>query len=108
MAEFNSELMKKVESVGSPEELLAIAKENNINLTEEKAKELYGRMHKTGELSDDELDNVAGGGCGSTQEDEICPACGAVNNFTKTPFAYGFFYVCNSCGYCPQFDDYIY
>lgn len=84
MNEFNNELLEKAKSAKSPEEVLAIAKENNIKLTEEMAKNLYGKMHKTGELSDDELNNVAGGGCGKYREvtpgDDhgyVCPNCGA-------------------------------
>ena len=43
-----------------------LAKENNIELTEETAKAYFGQLNPpTGELSDDELDNVAGGGCNS-------------------------------------------
>lgn len=58
------ELMKKAEAAKSPEELLSIAKENGIeDFTEENAKAYFAQLHKSGELSDDELDNVAGGGC---------------------------------------------
>ena len=42
----------------------ALAKENGIDITEEIANEYFGRLHPAlGELSDEELDNVAGGGC---------------------------------------------
>ena len=62
----NSELIAKAKEAGSAEELLAMAKENDIELTGEQAKEYYDRLHASGELSDDELDNVAGGGCYTT------------------------------------------
>lgn len=43
-------------------ELLALAKENGIEMTEEQAKEYFAKLNtKTGELADDELDNVSGG-----------------------------------------------
>lgn len=60
----NQELIKQAKAAGSPEELLALAKENNMELTMEEATAYYEQLHsKSGELSDDELDNVAGGGC---------------------------------------------
>ena len=62
--ELNTELIAKARTAKSPEELLALAKENGIELTEETAKIYFDQLHpKTGELDDDELDNVAGGGC---------------------------------------------
>lgn len=62
--ELNDELLAKARAAKSPEELLALAKENNAELTEEEAKTYFDQLHpRTGELSDDELDNVAGGAC---------------------------------------------
>ena len=57
----NKELIAKAKEAKSVEELLVLARENNIELTEEQAKECYDRLQGTGELSDDELANVAGG-----------------------------------------------
>ena len=58
--EINTELIAKARTAKSPEELLALAKENGIELTEETAKMYFDQLHpKTGELDDDELDNVA-------------------------------------------------
>lgn len=57
----NRELIAKAKEAGSAEELLSLAKENNIELTEEQAQEYYDRFHGTGELSDEELGSVAGG-----------------------------------------------
>ena len=60
----NNELIAKAKEAKSAEELLVLAKENSIELTEEQAQELFDRLHSIGELSDDELDDVAGGkGC---------------------------------------------
>jgi len=60
----NNELIKKAKLCKSKEELLKIAKENNFELSSEEA-ELYLQDFKEGEVSDAELDNVAGGqeGC---------------------------------------------
>ena len=60
----NNELIAKAKQAKNPEELLALAKENGVELTEESAKAYFNQLNpKTGELADDELDNVAGGGC---------------------------------------------
>ena len=51
--ELNNELLAKAKAAKSPEELLALAKENGIGLTEEEAKAHFDRLHpQTGELSD--------------------------------------------------------
>ena len=58
------ELLEKAKTASTPEALIALAKENSIALTEEEAKAYFDQLHpKTGELSDEELDNVAGGAC---------------------------------------------
>lgn len=59
----NDELMNKAKQAASTEELLELAKSENIELTEEKAEKLFAELHAEGELSDTELDAVAGGGC---------------------------------------------
>ena len=61
---FSKELIEKAKTAKSAEELLAIAKAENIELTEEQAAKAFAELSKNGELSDEELDNVAGGGCG--------------------------------------------
>lgn len=57
------ELIEKTKQAKSAEELIALAKENEIELSEDDAKAYLEQLNKSGELSDDELDNVAGGGC---------------------------------------------
>ncbi len=67
-------LRAKVEACGTPEEILALAKEEGYILT------------------DDDLDQISGGGLWS--DDPKCPRCGSKN------FAYGDPYkTCLSCGY---------
>ncbi len=55
------ELIAKLKEAKSSDEILALAKENGIELDEEKAKELFNQLNASGELSDDDLDKVAGG-----------------------------------------------
>ena len=60
---FSKELIEKAKTAKTAEELLAMAKEENIELTEEQAPKAFAEINKAGELSDEELDNVTGG-CG--------------------------------------------
>lgn len=57
------ELIEKARQAKSAEELLDLAKENGIELPEDEAKAHFEQLNKSGELSDEELDNVSGGGC---------------------------------------------
>ena len=62
--ELTKELVAKAKEAKTPEELMALAKENGIGLTEEETKAYFDRLHpQSGEISDEELDNVSGG-CG--------------------------------------------
>ena len=63
----SKELLEKAKTAKTPEELLEMAKAENINFTAEEAAKAFDGLNKNGELSDEELDNVAGG-CG---EEEI-------------------------------------
>ena len=112
--EQNNEILAKAKAAKTPEELIEIARENDVEMTEESAKAYVDLLHpKTGEISDDELDNVAGGACyrgdgrmvttvanlcrdwrckkdGNRMESDhrpICCKCG------KTA-------ICNSCKFC--------
>ena len=59
----SKELLEKAKTAKSAEELLAMTKAENIELTEEQAAKALAEINKAGELSDEELDNVTGG-CG--------------------------------------------
>ena len=61
---FSKELLEKAKATKTVEELLELARKENINMTEKEATKIFADLHKSGELSDEELDNVAGGGCG--------------------------------------------
>ena len=64
---YSNELIEKAKQSKSAEELLAMAKAENIEMTAEEAAKYFAELHKTGELSDEELNNVSGG-CGSGDE----------------------------------------
>lgn len=59
--EEKEELLKKLKQAENAEKLLALAKENGLEMTSEEAEKAFTQLHNTGELSDDELDDVSGG-----------------------------------------------
>ena len=109
---FTPEQLTKAKAAKSVEELLAIAKENGMELSEEEAKNYFEQWHKEGEIADDELDNVAGGICDSRPASvdiktngggqETCPSCGGlVTRWKENLDPNGDSYVlhgCTSCG----------
>ncbi len=58
----NNELLNKAKEAKTPEELLKIAQENGMtDFSEENAKVYFDLVNRSGELSDTELENAAGG-----------------------------------------------
>ncbi len=55
------ELIEKAKTANTAEELLALAKNEGVELTAEQAAKAFAELNKTGEVSDEELDNVSGG-----------------------------------------------
>ena len=95
----NEEMIAKAREAKSVEELLALAKENGIELTDEQAKEYFAQLNPTkGELSDDELEDVAGGGC-FPEEERYCPNCQTRLELRASCHGLYSFYQCNNCGY---------
>lgn len=100
----SAELIEKAKTAKSAEQLLALAKDNGIELTAEQAMTYYEKIHQSGELSDDELDNVSGGGC-IDKKPKPCPDCGelmrsvVMGQTTRTARCY---WVCDVCGHSEQ------
>ena len=95
----NEEMIAKAKEAKSVEELIALAKENGIELTEEDAKMYFEQLSaKKGELSDDELEDVAGGGC-LGEEERYCPNCQTRLEMRGSCHGLYLFYQCNNCGY---------
>ena len=61
MTNLTPELIAKAKTAKSAEELLALAKENGIELTIEEAKTFFAQISASGAVSDDDLDAVSGG-----------------------------------------------
>ena len=57
----SKELLEKAKTAKTAEELIEMAKAENIELSAEQAAKAFAELHKAGELSDEELDNVSGG-----------------------------------------------
>ena len=55
------ELIEKAKTAQSAEELLELAKAEGVDATAREAEEAFARLHRKGELADEELDNVSGG-----------------------------------------------
>lgn len=62
-----NEVLEKARSAENSEALWALAKGNGMEITQEEAQDYYERLHKQGELSDQELENVTGG-CGGSSK----------------------------------------
>ena len=81
------ELFEQAKEAKSAEELVSLAKENGMELTEEEAAAYFAQLNKSGELSDEELDNVAGGGCHNKDGRLVVTVWYSCNDFT-----------CKKCG----------
>ena len=81
--ELSSELIAKAKETKTPEELMAFAKENGNEMTEESAKAYFDLIHpQSGEIADDELDNVSGGGCHADDGREIVTVAHCCTGFS--------------------------
>ena len=83
-----AEWRKDTQEVASPEELRCLAEKNGITLTEVQAQKAYAQLHAPGELSDEELGNVAGG---------CSQGLSAAKQIYVSGFQLG--YKCSKCGY---------
>ena len=71
----SQEQLKKVRAARSPQELGELARAEGVTLTPEEAQAHFAKLHPpVGELADDELEAVSGGGCGGAP-DNILLAC---------------------------------
>ena len=74
MKNLKPEMIEKAKAAKSAEELLELAKENNVEMTADEAATYFAQLGpKSGELDDDDLDNVAGGagGCGDPTNKDL-------------------------------------
>ncbi len=111
-----TEMIAKAKECKSVDELLALAKENDMEMTVEQAEEVLQALHAEGELTDDELDAASGGGCAKTsakdrvgagdlftfKDGEKCKKCKCkiflCNGYIRTPALPLMSYECHECG----------
>ena len=67
---FTEEQLAKIKAAKTAEELIALAKAEGIEATEEQIRAQFDAMHKEGEIADEELNNVSGGCGGGDDPDE--------------------------------------
>lgn len=81
MRNFSTEQIQQAKGTANPEELMELAKSLHIEMTADEAKCYFEQLHPaTGELSDDELDDVSGGGCKTAGGHTVVTSC--TNCFT--------------------------
>ena len=69
MKSLTPEMIEKAKAAKSAEELLEIAKANGVEMTADEATTYFAQLNpKSGELDDDDLDNVSGGACERTEQ----------------------------------------
>ena len=111
MKSFTPEMIEKAKAANSAEQILEIAKANNIEMTSDEASTYFAQLNpKSGEISDDDLDSVAGG-CGNRDErlsvrdivrvtsGQTCDKCGSNIGRVDMTGAYGFQWgvCCTNC-----------
>ena len=113
MKNFNAEMIEKAKTVKSAEELLELAKASNVEMTADEAATYFAQLNpKSGELDDDDLDAVAGGGCGGSDNDnpavgvgdtvqitsgETCSTCGNNIGIVSKKHSRGYCIKCKEC-----------
>ncbi len=99
MNNLTPELIAKAKATKSAQELLELAKANNVDLTETEAKTYWAQLSANGTVSDEELDAVVGGGsCPDNGEEEEntlsggdrvkiprCTGCGSTTGYVAMP-----------------------
>ena len=69
MMNFSAEMIEKAKVAKTAEELYEIAKAEGVEMTSDEATTYFAQLNpKSGELDDDDLDNVAGGACGYAKD----------------------------------------
>ena len=113
MRDFTEEMIEQAKAAKSAEELIEIAKASGVEMNSDEAATYFAQLGPTsGELSDDDLDNVAGGGCGDSAPEGMkkigaftnanscknreCISCGERSS-KPTGDGYGT-HVCGICG----------
>lgn len=98
MNNLTPEMIEKAKEAKSADELKTFAKANNVELTDEEAIAYFNQLcPKIGELDDDELDNIAGGGCGKSNNNQNQSSAGErpTSWSGRCPNCKGVYYICS-------------
>ena len=55
------EMLEKLKAAKSVEELVEMAKAEGVEIPADKVEELFAKLNADGEISDDDVENIAGG-----------------------------------------------
>ncbi len=101
------ELIEKARQAASPEEIMKIAEENDIYMVKEEAEMIYKQLHTNSEVSDSELEAVAGGCKGDGGKTVVTSGCKCFTgkfeyyqNDDGVDRNYGYWYLFSSDGCC--------
>ena len=109
MKNFTPEMIEKAKAAKSAEELLEVAKAGGVEMTADEAATYFAQLNpQSGELDDDALDGVAGGGCAENKQNKAnekeaiksvtCPHCGKVGDFfVHMEVVDGYVWACRTC-----------
>ena len=113
MKNLTPEMIEKAKAAKSAEELLELAKAGGVELTADEAATYFAQLNpQSGELSDDDLDNVAGGASRCRTSDDyvadntlvrvingdVCPQCsGTIGNYFHGDDANSDSVLCKDC-----------
>ena len=93
MKNLTPEMIEKAKTAKTAEELLELAKANNVEMTADEAATYFAQLNpKSGELDDDDLDAVAGGACADSNDNDN-PSVGVGDTVQITSGE-----TCSSCG----------
>lgn len=116
MADFNAEMIQKAKGAKTAHELYELAKSEGINITADEAVTYFAQLNpKSSELSDSELVNVSGGGCGdnlplyrnySMVQEFFCTSCFRVYPASKCKVIH--YEAQDDVAYCPDCNGEVY
>ena len=87
---FNAEMIEKAKVAKTAEELYEIAIANGVEMTADEAATYFAQLNPTsGELNDDDLDSVAGGACGNSDNSNAVKLGDTVNIISGAACACG-------------------
>ena len=111
MKNLTPEMIEKAKAAKSAEELLEVAKAGGVEMTADEAATYFAQLNpKSGELDDDDLETIAGGGCNSDQiksgdrvrviTGDRCSKCGTTVGKYNKLYINGFPIYCVKCTDC--------